>query len=422
MAGWDNPQTEFLTTAAKVYAALAISYPSGRYSSDTVVTLNIEGKNYQCRCDSTGIIQCIIRVMGYDPNWGSSSVPGHTGSGWFLTDASGNFVKDKQGNISSDWKVLDFNPNNVLPGDIRAASSYSHCDIFVDYLSDIPYGLGSNDTYEILTSSLAGEKYQSDALNNDLLAVELIPSSAIGKVLRYVKGGGTSAPDNSVSNHSGQSLKNLDIELQFVEPIRFIYQMYDADYNLEPRVPGYYEPEDCYTAAGESGTSDYSDSWLSFAPVYRVNTKGSAEWESRVKNGLILMYTTDGSDPLQFGRTVMLKSDSTNDYERSKNIIPIIKTQFPVYFRGVLTDINHITAFARTSAFFTTQAADMSISMAQFTKAAKNSLFITDASGASPEAEDAHGYLMLHDDDEFYKKEDYATWVHGVKEESDNAE
>lgn len=51
MASWDSAQTEFLTAAAKVYAALQIAYPSGTYSTETSVTINVDGVEQQCRCD-----------------------------------------------------------------------------------------------------------------------------------------------------------------------------------------------------------------------------------------------------------------------------------------------------------------------------------------------------------------------------------
>lgn len=92
MAAWDAAESAFLTAAAKVYAALGVAHPSGNYGQFTV-DINVDGETYSCRCDCTGVIQCIIRVMGYDPNWSVSSVPGHTGDGWYLTDATSSFVR-----------------------------------------------------------------------------------------------------------------------------------------------------------------------------------------------------------------------------------------------------------------------------------------------------------------------------------------
>ena len=132
-----------------------------------------------------------------------------------------------------------------------------------------------------------------------------------------------------------------------------------------------------------------------------------------------MQYTLDNSDPLLYGRTIVLNEDGTNNYAASENLAPIIKAQFPVHFRCVITDVaTHSQDFGRSSAIFTNQSAvDYNSEISNIVKSSKNLSFLTDASDKIPEAEDAHGYLFLHDEDTEYSREEYSSWVQGREEE-----
>ena len=427
MAAWDAAESAFLTAAAKVYAALGIAHPSGYYGSGIWVNLEIDGSSYQCRCDCTGVIQCIIRVMGYDPNWSVSSVPGHTGDGWYLTDATGNFVKDENGNISPDWAVLPFDAEDARPGDIRAASSHSHCDIFVDYVNGNAYGLnagsGPNTGGQAIPKSCAaGAKYLQDNDQADLAATWTIQDNEAGKVLRYVKGTGSTDTSFQAISSSARSLSSLDIELRFIARVEFFYSIRDNNGNFSSVIPGYFPVHSLIVdETGRTATDAYSDSWLDFIPnfTYRyTNGEDDKDWQDAVKAGIVLMFTLDNSDPLLYGRTTILKEDGTNDYESSEGWVPLIRTQFPVHFRCVITDVaTHSKDFGRSSAYFTNSANDGSdVAITSLITAAKNSLFLTDATGETVDAEDAHGYLFLHDEDKPYDRDEYTTWLQGMED------
>lgn len=426
MAAWDAAESAFLTAAAKVYAALGIAHPSGNYGQFTV-DIDVDGATYSCRCDCTGVIQCIIRVMGYDPNWHTSSVPGHTGDGWYLTDATDNFVKDKNGNISPDWAVVPFDATDARPGDIRAASGHSHCDIFVDYKNGNAYGLnagsGPNTGGQAIPKSCAaGAKYLQDNDPDDLAATWTIQDSDAAKVLRYVKSSGSSSTNSGTVSSGSQSLQSLDIELKFLSKLEFFYNIRNSSGQFDKTIPGYFPVHSLVVNdTGRSATDAYSDSWLEFVPNYTyryVNGESEADWREAIKAGIVMMFTLDNSDPLLYGRTTVLHEDGTNDYEGSKGWVPLIKTQFPVHFRCVVTDVaTHTKDYGRSSAYFTNSAADGSdVSISALINAAKNSMFLTDAVGDTVEAEDAHGYLFLHDEDESYDRSEYATWLQGLEE------
>lgn len=427
MAAWDAAESAFLTAAAKVYAALGVAHPSGNYGSDIWVNLTIDGSVYSCRCDCTGVIQCIIQVMGYDPNWGVSSIPGHIGDGWYLTDATGNFVKDPNGNISPDWAVLSFDAADVRPGDIRASGSHSHCDIFVDYLNGNAYGLnagsGPNTGGQAIPKSCAaGTKYLNDSDPTDLVATWTIQDNDTAKVLRYIKGIGDSTTASEATEDRSQSLESLDIELRFVQRLEFQYQIRKPNGEFNNTIPGYFRTAELIVDdSGRAATDRFSDSWLEFIPfyIYRyTNSENDTEWQEAIKAGVVLMFTLDNSDPLLYGRTLFLNDDGTNDYERSKDYVPTIRTQFPVHFRCVITDVaTHSQDWGRSSAYFTNSANDGSdAKVTMLLLAARHATFMRDASDNIPEAADARGFLFLHDEDESYDKIGYSTWVQGMEE------
>lgn len=414
----DDAQSAILLAAAKTYSALSAANPTGRYGTDNTVLLNIDDVEYRCRCDSVGIIEVIIRLLGYVPNWGQSTVPGHIGDGWYLSDAVSSFILDKQGNISEDWEVSNFDANDVRPGDIRASASHSHCDIFIGYLANVSYGLSSASSESMQQSENAGVDYLENTNSEDLMAVRTTADSDTAKVLRYVKGAGVSISTAVVEKNRLQSLHTLEVELAFNSRINFLYRLQGQDSDFHQVSPGYFPRVQLYPSS-QSATDSYGDSWLTFVPTYRVSWTDNpqdAEWRSIVQEGLVMMYTLDNSNPLLYGKTVFLNEDGTNDYERSKGWVPSIRTQFPIHFRCVLTDAEtHSQDYGRSSAYFTNESAtDYDYSINQIIKAAEKSTFLLDGSGQSPECDDAHGYLFSHDLE--YETGIYTNWISGVEE------
>ena len=415
MQSLDDAQLTFLTAAAKVYAALKIANPVGDYHSDWTLMLDIDGAQFPCRCDCTGVIQCIIRVMGYDPNWGCP--PG--GDGLFLTYATEPFVKDKNGSISQDWVVLPFDPNDARPGDIRAAKyPHSHCDIFVNYKGEYAYGLNAGsgpNTHgrAIPLSCDAGVKFLQDNNPDDLVATWTIQDAEAATVLRYVNGSGAGG---SVITSTSQTLTSLDVELAFIQNIEFEY-LIQGPSNYDRVNPGFFPVNACYpNDNGVPATDSYGDEWLEFVPSYTLAyVVDDTEWINLIQDGLIMLYTLDNSDPLLYGKTVLTKDDGTNDYEASKGLVPIIRTQFPVHFRCVVVDdATHSRELGRSSAYFTNQSAeDCNQSSEAVVKAFNNSTFLTDAAGKNLDSPDLHGHLFVNDTDP-YDRSGYIEWVKGV--------
>ena len=429
MAVWDDAETTFLNAAAKVYAALKIAHPSGNYGSNIWVTLNIDGVSYRCQVDCTGVIQTIIQYMGYIPNF--PAVNGSFGRG--LREATAPFVKNPDGTISDDWEFTVFNASDARPGDIRVAGApHQHADIFVDYNNNHnAYGLnagsGPNTGGRAIPLSCdAATRYLENGNPEELAATWTIQDDSAVRVLRFVKGRGQSPGStnsgsvSSVASRRTQSLKSLDIKLGFIPHVEFFYQMMDSTGELSNRVPGFFSPTACYpNNDGIPATDSYGDAWLEVLATYLISySEQKDEWKQIYQDGLILLYTLDNSDPLLYGRTVLLNEDGTNNYEASRDLVPIIRTQTPLHFRCVLTDLpTHTKDLARSSAYITTESAiDPILGTAGIVKAGKYSMFLEDASGNVPDVSDDHGYLFLNDEDERYPASEYTSWVTGLEE------
>ena len=91
-----------------------------------------------------------------------------------------------------------------------------------------------------------------------------------------------------------------------------------------------------------------------------------------------------------------------------------MRVRFPVYFRCVLTDPETRTKeYGRSSAYITNDTSGKQVNVNNILA---NSQFLVDASGVSPECEDAHGYLFINDIENFYDKSVYSPWIDGVEE------
>ena len=136
----------------------------------------------------------------------------------------------------------------------------------------------------------------------------------------------------------------------------------------------------------------------------------------------VLVFTTDGRDPLQHGRTVFLKQEGdfwVNDYETSTNIFPILGGYaLPLNLRAALIDADdHSLILTRASAVFTRESTTyVSESYSRLRRYFQALLADAPASGKNMYSEDKHGYVTLNDE---YEKQQYYDLIPGL-EEGDN--
>ena len=426
MAEWDAAEEAIMNAACKVWAAFAVAWPSLSYASGTWVTLDIDGTKIPCQCDCTGLLIATITYMGYDAShW---PVGSHNGFGCGLAEATTNFIYNSDGTLSSDWELSRDTSITPKAGDIRGedsttASNASHADMFVGYDGDKCRGLNGGSSDGMKVSAAVAKKYLETGGFDITQAAGTIQDGNYTSVLRYVKGSDSPATGSggSHSSSTSQSLNAVDIELTFIERISFTYSIRNETGEFNDIIPGFRPNRLCYpTDDGTQADDSYGDSWLEFIALYTIRWANNSmeDWEKEVKAGLVMQYTLDNSDPLLYGRTIVLNEDGTNNYAASENLAPIIKAQFPVHFRCVITDVaTHSQDFGRSSAIFTNQSAvDYNSEISNIVKSSKNLSFLTDASDKIPEAEDAHGYLFLHDEDTEYSREEHSSWVQGRDE------
>ena len=108
------------------------------------------------RPDCSGMMSAVIHYMGYyTARWSAEKNYSDTyhGEGFGTQNwngaSSNTCIYDKDGNLSSDWEVLKFDPNDVQPGDIRFHSGHGHTDMYVFTNSQgtrFGFNAGSGDT------------------------------------------------------------------------------------------------------------------------------------------------------------------------------------------------------------------------------------------------------------------------------------
>ena len=133
----------------------------------------------------------------------------------------------------------------------------------------------------------------------------------------------------------------------------------------------------------------------------------------------VLVFTTDGRDPLQHGRTVFLKQEGdfwVNDYETPANIFPILGGYaLPLNLRAALIDADdHSLVLTRASAVFTRESM-LTVPEQQSRLRRYHQALLADApaSGKNMYSEDKHGYVTLNDE---YEKQQYYDLIPGLEE------
>lgn len=432
LADWDAASQAVIDAATQVFIALGECNPNFTYdSSNGNHILTIGDTSYKTFWDCTGMMRMTIRVLGYDPNWGGAPPSsGKSGAGWYLSLATGPFVKNLNGEISGDWVVLDFDPNDVRPGDIRGSNTHSHADMFIGYDSNgTARGYNSGWSDGMKKSNRCALEYQRTGIFDISKADATIPDRETAKVLRFVLGSGSnpySSPTLSFQSSNSRVIKNLDIRIKFVNPPELVFRLRTKDGtdplavdSFNPSLPGYWKPYRLYKLQdGIVQPEDYSmrdmqttDIWLGWSNV---------NLEKYPKP--VLKFTTDGSDPIVYGRTVSLKKEGEfliNDYQKSSRIPVLFRGwSLPLNIRAVLVDADSPDKIiAQGSGLFTSRnpfsASSSNIHKISYYQELLND---TDTESKAIDTEDDHRYLLLNDSDDVFVSEDYVQLIPGLEE------
>lgn len=193
MANYTASQLCILKAAVQVFQALGTANPSFCYDQSKYLKFTCKDGTTitNVRQDCSGLMQAIIRYMGYNL------------TGWFTTSSTSNTViTELDGSLSKDWVVLDFDANDRQPGDILLKSG--HTDMYVFKVSGSPKGFnsGSGDTtsgpvaslgtgmhysYNLAVHYLVSGKFD-DTTSTNIGAYTITDAQAI-KVIRYIGSG-----------------------------------------------------------------------------------------------------------------------------------------------------------------------------------------------------------------------------------------
>jgi hypothetical protein len=133
---------DIIYAAAMVFEALYNADPNLTYDCNCVKYNDLVCRDGTVleheRPDCSGMMSAVIHYMGYyTARWSAEKNYSDTyhGEGFGTQNwngaSSNTCIYDKDGNLSSDWEVLKFDPNDVQPGDIRFHSGHGHTDMYV---------------------------------------------------------------------------------------------------------------------------------------------------------------------------------------------------------------------------------------------------------------------------------------------------
>ena len=121
--------------AAMVFEAMGRANPTFGYCYCGNRTFDLEcrdGKKIdKVRPDCSGMMSAVAQYMGYYTYPGSSYTDTFFGLGYNVTNILEIGFCDKNGNKSSDWECIDFDPNDRRPGDMIVTNSLGHIDMYV---------------------------------------------------------------------------------------------------------------------------------------------------------------------------------------------------------------------------------------------------------------------------------------------------
>ena len=223
----------------------------------------------------------------------------------------------------------------------------------------------------------------------------------------------------------GGNIKSLNIQLRINPPPEILFSLRyplisstDSLDNMRRVTPGYFKPSELY----EAHNSHIYPETYQMKDTTRTDILISWNYSIQLSEKPVLVFTTDGRDPIQHGRTVFLKQEGdfwVNDYETSTNIFPILGGYaLPLNLRAALIDADdHSLILTRASAVFTRESTTyVSESYSRLRRYFQALLADAPASGKNMYSEDKHGYVTLNDE---YEKQQYYDLIPGL-EEGDN--
>lgn len=230
------------------------------------------------------------------------------------------------------------------------------------------------------------------------------------------------ATDYGPPGGGGGSISSLNIRLRINPPPEIIFNVRHPvgstvvmESNQKPVNPGYFKPSELYKAVDNNLTTQTYQMSDTTKTAIIISWKYSLQLSANP----VLLFTTDGRDPLQHGQTVFLKQEGDlwiNDYERSTNIFILLEDfALPLNIRAALIDANdHSLILTQASAVFTRESnASLRLEQASRLKRYYTALLADAAAKGNMYTEDNHGYITLN---ESYEYEEYFDLIPGVED------
>ena len=220
----------------------------------------------------------------------------------------------------------------------------------------------------------------------------------------------------------GGNIKSLNIQLRINPPPEIQFSLRyplisntDSLDNMRRVTPGYFKPSELY----EAHNSHIYPETYQMKDTTRTDILMSWQYSIQLSEKPVLVFTTDGRDPLQHGRTVFLKQEGDfwiNDYEASANVFPILGGYaLPLNLRAALIDADdHSLILTRASAVFTRESmltiTEQNSRLRRYFQAL---LADAPAKGKNMYSEDYHGYISINED---YESSKYYDLIPGLED------
>ena len=211
-------------------------------------------------------------------------------------------------------------------------------------------------------------------------------------------------PSGGGGGGGGTTISSLTITLKLNPPPEIMFKLPYPIVSTQPsydnylRVnPGYFKPTETYGSYSNLlALKTYDAGDLKKTPI-EITWKNS----SQVTEKPVIKYTTDGSDPIEYGITQVHTEEGgviINDYEGSINMAPILTDySWPMNLRAVLVDADSPdTPITMASAVFTHDTDKTE--QEQLDAVAEYQEFLVAYNAIGDVTSDNHAYLVVNDD------------------------
>lgn len=357
--------------AAMVFEAMGKANPTFGYCSCGQNYFTIECRDgtkiERVRPDCSGMMSAVAQYMGYYTSYkggGDSYTESYRGPGYsvggFCTGSRVNFY-NKDGTISSDWKVMDFNASDRQPGDMIIRNDGGHIDMYVfTDTNGIARGFNAGSGGQFpsghcdssgpgIEDSYNFAKYYLDngnslPPNDGSLGARTIQDGSASKVIRYIGSGNKNTNNNDEDTGSGRGRAKAK-DIKFTDNVIRSGVKKASKYgdpkgvpkSVQRNIDNFYKNQPNRTGRGVLKSLDEVQSWNSgFTGVLGNNPNSTSTISSSSKSSVSTTTnnyneassynrsTNNNQTSLELGQLIQLIQVISNNSDKIDTIIKLL--------------------------------------------------------------------------------------------------